>query len=260
MVIPTAENAKATSSLASKMRKGDTFAHPHEPGTDILAQKIMSNVPEFAQFTGFNDKFHQQNHPRSKHAKGLAIDFVTKGGAKTQDAAVKKIEKMMKDAGLKPNEYLVQSEILGKTPHATGDHVHVEFKDEKVAEKFRANTTNSGMVASAYARNPNAPSTQLAATPAPASAAALAAVPASASPAPPSAAAVAPKSVKLNTVSQTNMDLSKQSNASGVNPIINNVVNNNGGGGGGGGTTVVAGANLYDKDLVDLFMDSLGTA
>jgi hypothetical protein len=218
----------------------------------------MSNVPEFAQFTGFNDKFHQQNHPRSKHAKGLAIDFVTKGGAKTQDAAVKKIEKMMKDAGLKPNEYLVQSEILGKTPHATGDHVHVEFKDEKVAEKFRANTTNSGMVASAYARNPNAPSTQLAAAPAPA--AALAAVPASASPAPPSAAAVAPKSVKLNTVSQTNMDLSKQSNASGVNPIINNVVNNNGGGGGGGGTTIVAGANLYDKDLVDLFMDSLGTA
>jgi len=276
MVIPTAENAKATSSLASKMRKGDTFSHPHEPGTDILAQKIMSNVPEFAQFTGFNDKFHQQNHPRSKHAKGLAIDFVTKGGAKTQDAAVKKIEKMMTDAGLKPNEYLVQSEILGKTPHATGDHVHVEFKDEKVAEKFRANTTNSGMVASAYARNPNAPSTQLAAAPAPAPTAAAApaaaastaarsvppsvAAPASVSPTPPSAAAVAPKSVKLNTVSQTNMDLSKQSISSSGSPIINNVVNNNSGGGGGGGTTVVAGANLYDKDLVDLFMDSLGTA
>lgn len=252
MVIPTAENAAATSSLASKMKKGDTWAHPHQPGTDILAQKIMSNVPEFAQFTGFNDQFHQQNHPRSKHAKGLAIDFVTKGGAKTQDAAVRKIEKMMKDAGLKSGDYLVQSEILGKTPHATGDHVHVEFKDEEVAEKFRTHSMNAGMVASAYAKNPNAPSTQLAATPAAAPAAAASATPAVAPP--------TPKSVKLNTVSQTNMDLSKQSISSSGSPIINNVVNNNGGGGGGGGTTIVAGASLYDKDLVDLFMDSLGTA
>ena len=253
MAIPTAENAAATSSLASKMKKGDTFAHPHQPGTDILAQKIMSNVPEFAQFTGFNDQFHQQNHPRSKHAKGLAIDFVTKGGAKTQDAAVRKIEKMMKDAGLKSGDYLAQSEIAGKTPHATGDHVHVEFKDEKVAEQFRTHATNAAMIPSAYAKSPNAPSTQLAAAPAPAAlpvGQAAAATP----------AAGAPKSVKLNTVSQTNMDLTKQSNSNSVNPVINNVVNNNGGGGGGGGTTVVAGASLYDKDLVDLFMDSLGTA
>ena len=254
MAIPTAENAAATSSLASKMKKGDTFAHPHQPGTDILAQKIMSNVPEFAQFTGFNDQFHQQNHPRSKHAKGLAIDFVTKGGAKTQDAAVRKIEKMMKDAGLKSGDYLAQSEIAGKTPHATGDHVHVEFKDEKVAEQFRTHATNAAMIPSAYAKSPNAPSTQLAAAPAPA-ALPVGQVAAAATP-----AAVAPKSVKLNTVSQTNMDLTKQSNSNSVNPVINNVVNNNGGGGGGGGTTVVAGASLYDKDLVDLFMDSLGTA
>ena len=111
---------------------------------------------------------------------------------------------------------------------------------------------NAGMVASAYAKNPNAPSTQLAATPAAAPAAAASATPAVAPP--------TPKSVKLNTVSQTNMDLTKQSNSNSVNPVINNVVNNNGGGGGGGGTTVVAGASLYDKDLVDLFMDSLGTA
>jgi len=149
---PTQENLAPTQLLESKMKKGDTWAHPHQPGTDILAQKIMSDVSEFAQFTGFNDQFHQKNHPKSKHAKGLAIDFVTKGGAKTQDAAVTKIEKMMTNAGLKSGDYLVQSEILGKTPHATGDHVHVEFKDELVAEKFRNSAMNAGMVASAFAR------------------------------------------------------------------------------------------------------------
>jgi hypothetical protein len=250
MAFPTAANAAATSSLASKMKKGDTFAHPHQPGTDILAQKIMSGVPEFAQFTGFNDKFHQQNHPRSKHAKGLAIDFVTKGGAKTQDAAVRKIEKMMTDAGLKSGDYLVQSEILGKTPHATGDHVHVEFKDEKVAEQFRTHAMNAGMVPSAYAKNPNAPSTQLAAAPAAAPPAASAT---------PAVALPTPKSVNLSAASQTNRELTRQPISSSGSPTINNVVNNNGGGGG-GGTTIVSGANLYDKDLVDLFMDSLGTA
>jgi hypothetical protein len=250
MAFPTAANAAATSSLASKMKKGDTFAHPHQPGTDILAQKIISGVPEFAQFTGFNDKFHQQNHPRSKHAKGLAIDFVTKGGAKTQDAAVRKIEKMMKDAGLKSGDYLVQSEILGKTPHATGDHVHVEFKDELVAEKFRTHATNAALVPSAYAASSGQTPTQAPAAPAALPAGQVAAA---------TPAAVAPKSVKLAAASQTHMDLTRQSNGGSGSPVINNVVNNNGGGGG-GGTTIIAGASLYDKDLVDLFMDSLGTA
>jgi hypothetical protein len=64
--------------------------------------------------------------------------------------------------------------------------------------------------------------------------------------------------MQLNDASQMNRQLMMPiSNNSGT-PVVNNVVNNNGGGG--GGTTFVASANLYDKDLVDLFMDSLGTA
>jgi hypothetical protein len=245
----TPGNQASTNSLAEKMKKGDTSAYAHQPGTDILAQRIASSVPEFAQFTGFNDQFHQQNHPRSKHAKGLAIDFVTKGGAKTQDAAVTKIKKMMTDAGLESGDYLVQSEILGKTPHATGDHVHVEFKDELVAEKFRTHATNAALVPSAYAASSGQTPTQAAAAPAALPAGQVAAA---------TPAAVSPKSVKLAAASQTHMDLTRQSNGGSGSPVINNVVNNNGGGG--GGTTIIAGASLYDKDLVDLFMDSLGTA
>ena len=245
----TPENAAATNSLTSKMKKGDTSAYAHAPGTDILAQKIMSSVPEFGQFTGFNDEFHNEKHKNSQHTKGLAIDFVTRGGAKTQGAAVKNIEKIMADAGLKPSDYLVKSEILGVTPHATGDHVHVQFQNEAAAEAFRTHATNAAMIPSAYAAIPGQKPTQAVAPPA--------APPAARST--PAVAAVIPKSVKLAGASQTNMDLARQSNAGGVNPVVNNVVNNNNSGGG-GGPTFVASANLYDKDLVDLFMDSLGTA
>jgi hypothetical protein len=66
------------------------------------------------------------------------------------------------------------------------------------------------------------------------------------------------KGLQLNDASQTNRELMMPSSGNSNTPVINNVVNNNGGGG--GGTTFVASANLYDKDLVDLFMDSLGTA
>ena len=64
--------------------------------------------------------------------------------------------------------------------------------------------------------------------------------------------------MQLNDASQMNRQLMMPSSGNSNTPVINNVVNNNGGGG--GGTTFVASANLYDKDLVDLFMDSLGTA
>jgi hypothetical protein len=64
--------------------------------------------------------------------------------------------------------------------------------------------------------------------------------------------------MQLNDASQINRQLMMPSSSNSGTPVVNNVVNNNGGGG--SGTTFVASANLYDKDLVDLFMDSLGTA
>ena len=33
-----------------------------------LAKTLQDNVPNFMFYTGLNDKFHQQKHPRSKHA------------------------------------------------------------------------------------------------------------------------------------------------------------------------------------------------
>jgi hypothetical protein len=149
---PTKENLAPTQLLESKMKKGDTSAYVHEPGTDILAQRIATSVPEFSQFTAFNDQHHNDKHPNSKHTKGLSIDLVTTKGKVNQGEAVKNITEILTSAGLKPSEFLVQSEIKGVTPHATGDHVHVEFKDRDAAEKFRNSSSNVGMVASAFAR------------------------------------------------------------------------------------------------------------
>ena len=150
---PTPENLAPTQLLQSKMKKGDTSAYAHEPGTDILAQRIATSVPEFSQFTGFNDQFHNDNHPNSNHTKGLSIDLVTTKGRVNQGEAVKNITEILTAAGLKSNEFLVKSEIKGVTPHATGDHVHVEFKSRDAAEKFRNSSSNAGMVASAFARS-----------------------------------------------------------------------------------------------------------
>ena len=149
---PTPENLAPTQLLQSKMKKGDTSAYTHEPGTDILAQRIATSVPEFSQFTAFNDQFHNHKHPNSKHTKGLSIDLVTTKGRVNQNQAVQNITEILTAAGLKSNEFLVQSEIAGVTPYATGDHVHVEFKDRDAAEKFRNSSSNVGMVASAFAR------------------------------------------------------------------------------------------------------------
>lgn len=150
---PTPENLAPTQLLQSKMKKGDTSAYAHEPGTDILAQRIATSVPEFSQFTAFNDQHHNDKHPNSKHTKGLSIDLVTTKGRVNQGEAVKNITEILTSAGLKPSEFLVQSEIKGVTPYATGDHVHVEFKSQEAAEKFRNSSSNAGMVASAFARS-----------------------------------------------------------------------------------------------------------
>lgn len=152
MAYPTPENLAPTQLLKSKMKKGDVSAYAHEPGTDILAQRIALSVPEFSQFTAFNDQFHNHKHPNSKHTKGLSIDLVTTKGRVNQNQAVQNITEILTAAGLKSNEFLVQSEIAGVTPYATGDHVHVEFKDRDAAEKFRNSSGNVGMVASTFAR------------------------------------------------------------------------------------------------------------
>lgn len=59
------------------LKKGDVQAKDGalNPRLVDLAQKIQSDIPGFAYFSGFNDRFHQEKSPSSAHTQGLAADF-----------------------------------------------------------------------------------------------------------------------------------------------------------------------------------------
>ena len=59
------------------LKKGDVQAKDGalNPRLVDLAQKIQSEIPGFAYFSGFNDRFHQEKSPSSLHTQGLAADF-----------------------------------------------------------------------------------------------------------------------------------------------------------------------------------------
>lgn len=148
----TPAQAAATNMLQSKMKQGDVVSELHEPGTDILAQKIPSLVSNFGVFTAFDDKFHNEKHPGSKHAEGLALDFTVNGGKAAYAQAAEAIRKHLLDSGLNYSDFYVKDEANNPGKSTTGDHVHVQFKSKEAAEKYRAKYPT--MTASAFAREP----------------------------------------------------------------------------------------------------------
>jgi hypothetical protein len=135
----------ATANLASSMKQGDVTFTKHSPGLDVLAQNIRSVVPNFGLFTAFNDKFHQVNHPRSSHAKGLAIDFTVRGGKSDYAAAANQLAGHLQKQGFKfGTDFLVVDEANvgglggGRNKFTTGDHVHVQFQNEEAAARYRS--------------------------------------------------------------------------------------------------------------------------
>lgn len=62
-----------------------------------VAQTVQSMIPEFGMFTGLNDMYHQQKHPRSKHALGRGIDLVL--GSKVTPERSAEIQKIMEGIG-----------------------------------------------------------------------------------------------------------------------------------------------------------------
>jgi hypothetical protein len=62
-----------------------------------VAQAIQSMVPEFGMFTGLNDRYHKEKHPRSKHAIGKGIDMVLNGRVSPERSA--EIQKIIEGIG-----------------------------------------------------------------------------------------------------------------------------------------------------------------
>jgi hypothetical protein len=76
----TAAAGMSQQDLASqglKIKAGDVQAEGSTINPKLIeyAKRIQSEVPGFQYFSGFNDRYHQENSPSSSHTKGLAADF-----------------------------------------------------------------------------------------------------------------------------------------------------------------------------------------
>ena len=96
--------------------------------TELLdvAKKIQGSVPGFKYFSGFNDRFHQEESPNSLHTDGLAADFVLDSKPSRDEG--KKLVAQLKSLGATK----AIDEYNNKSPHATGGHIHVEVSGKGV--------------------------------------------------------------------------------------------------------------------------------
>jgi hypothetical protein len=74
----------------------------------------------FKYFSGFNDKFHQENSPSSLHTSGKAFDFVLNYTPTPEQG--KEIIKQLKDIGA----VNVIDEYNNPSSKATAGHIHVQ--------------------------------------------------------------------------------------------------------------------------------------
>jgi len=135
----------ATETLKSKMKVGDVSAKQHEPGTDVLAQNLMGVVPGFNKFTAFDDAFHNQVSPGSKHTSGLALDFTVNGGSEAYKKAAASVRTHLSSLGLGPADVKVIDEMNNPSSKATGPHIHVQFQSVEAAERYRSQFPNTAL-------------------------------------------------------------------------------------------------------------------
>jgi len=109
--------------LGLNIKEGDVQAEGAKisPNLIELAKAIQSGVPGFSYFSSFNDKFHQEKAPTSKHAEGLAADFTV--AQKPDVETGKNITDWLKSMGAS----LAIDEYNSPTAKATGGHFHVQI-------------------------------------------------------------------------------------------------------------------------------------
>lgn len=144
----------ARSGNASNLRQGvpesvsGGLAHR---GIYALANEI-ANDKDINSFTAFKDSYHIKANSKSKHNQGLAFDITYKnaiGGsgratinqenAKRFQVKVDEMTKMLEKAGLeKGRDFKIINEYDPSkvAKHTTGGHIHFEFANEQVAEKY----------------------------------------------------------------------------------------------------------------------------
>lgn len=111
-----------------RLKSGDVQKEGSKVDPKLLeiAKQAQANIPGFLYFSAFNDNFHQEKSPTSKHTDGLAFDFtVNPGRGKTKPSKEDSdnIIKMLKDMGVDS----VINEYDNPSSKATGGHFHAEL-------------------------------------------------------------------------------------------------------------------------------------
>jgi hypothetical protein len=88
------------------------------PKTIELAKAIQGGLKGFGYFSGFNDKFHNENSPSSEHTKGNALDFVMRKAPTPAEG--KEITSLLKSMGAR----VAIDEYNNPSSKSTGGHIH----------------------------------------------------------------------------------------------------------------------------------------
>lgn len=100
------------------------------PEVSALASMIQQEEPGLRQFTAANDAYHAGTD--SKHAKGLALDFVVNDPAQA-GAVVQRLRERLKNMGVGAK---VLDEYSRPSGRSTAPHIHVQFDDAGSAARF----------------------------------------------------------------------------------------------------------------------------
>jgi hypothetical protein len=105
------------------VKSGDVHAENSGISSKLieLAKTIQSGVPGFGYFSAFNDRFHQEKAPSSKHTQGLAADFTTAQAPSAKDGEA--ITQWLKQMGAS----MAIDEYNNPSSKSTAGHFHVEI-------------------------------------------------------------------------------------------------------------------------------------
>lgn len=126
VVKKSAEPVKASNvtleQMGLKIKKGDVQAEGAEVkgATLSLAKAVQEQITGFNYFSGFNDKYHQENSPSSTHTQGKAFDFAL-GTPPTPDEG-KALVSQLKQMGA----VNAIDEYNSPSSKSTAGHIHVQ--------------------------------------------------------------------------------------------------------------------------------------
>jgi len=129
------------SKMGLKLKTGDVQAEGSkiDPKIIELAQQVQASLPNFAYFSGFNDKFHQEKSPSSSHTSGRAMDFALSKEPTKEEG--NEITKWLKSMGAS----VAIDEYNNPSAKATAGHIHAQIPG--YADGGIASTPQIAMVA-----------------------------------------------------------------------------------------------------------------